>query len=183
MNRNEFIKTLEANLKGLPSSEKKEILYDYKEYFQIGLKSGKTEAALAKELGNPKNLAKEHQTEYHVKHALKEKSFSNLGRALVAGISLSFFNLVFLLGPILAIMAIYLGIGVVALAFILSPFTIWNSDFFIGIDGNAPKIFVSMTLLSVGILIGLGMIYMGKLFYEFILRYIKFNVGIIKGGK
>jgi uncharacterized membrane protein len=54
MNKMEFLKKLEAKLKGLPVNDIKEILSDYEEHFRIGLEKGKTEEEISVELGDLK---------------------------------------------------------------------------------------------------------------------------------
>ena len=55
---NDFLKALIRSLKHMSTSEKQEILDDYKEHFEAGLASGKTEQQIAQALGDPKQLAK-----------------------------------------------------------------------------------------------------------------------------
>lgn len=55
---NEFLKILMRSLKHMSASEKQEILDDYREHFEAGLASGKTEAQIAQALGDPVQLAK-----------------------------------------------------------------------------------------------------------------------------
>ena len=43
MNKNEFLHTLEKQLKGLPDTEVNDILADYTEHFDIGISHGRTE--------------------------------------------------------------------------------------------------------------------------------------------
>lgn len=60
MNREEYLKQLKAALKPLPEDELQDILYDYEEHFDIGLSKGKSEEEISAELGDPKEIAKNH---------------------------------------------------------------------------------------------------------------------------
>ena len=60
MNREEYLKQLKAALKSLPEDELQDILYDYEEHFDIGLSKGKSEKEISAELGDPKEIAKNH---------------------------------------------------------------------------------------------------------------------------
>lgn len=57
MNKSEFINRLEKALGGKSWEEKKEIIYDYEEYFQNATSEGKTEIQIVEELGNPEEIA------------------------------------------------------------------------------------------------------------------------------
>lgn len=55
---NDFLTRLERSLKHMGAQEKQDILQDYREHFEIGLASGKTEEQIARALGEPEQLAK-----------------------------------------------------------------------------------------------------------------------------
>lgn len=55
---NDFLTRLERSLKHMDAQEKQDILQDYREHFEIGLESGKTEKQIARALGEPEQLAK-----------------------------------------------------------------------------------------------------------------------------
>lgn len=81
MNRVEFINTLKIELGNLPPSEVEDILYDYEEHFEVGLSKGKTEEEIARELGNPRSIAKSYKVNYKINNAENNPStksfFSN----------------------------------------------------------------------------------------------------------
>ena len=78
MTRDEFITILKEELKNLPSAEVEDILYDYEEHFEVGLSKGKTEEEIAKELGNPKTIAKSYKANYRINNAENNPSTKNL---------------------------------------------------------------------------------------------------------
>lgn len=55
---NEFLMRLARSLKHMSAEEKQDILADYREHFEIGKESGKSEEQIAKALGEPEQLAK-----------------------------------------------------------------------------------------------------------------------------
>ncbi|MEE3156194.1 MAG: DUF1700 domain-containing protein, partial [Pseudomonadota bacterium] len=57
MTRLEFIRRLEAGLKGLPREDVDDILSDYAEHFEAGMAEGRSEEAIAAALGDPARLA------------------------------------------------------------------------------------------------------------------------------
>ncbi len=183
MEKNRFIKELNRLLEKVPEHDRREMLYDYEEHFSIGLAEGRSEDELILELGDPSVIARDLLADYRVTKAENDKSIPNMFNAIIAAISLSFFNLVFILGPVLGVFGVYVGLCLTAIAFTLSPLAIFPSIFFNGFEGLPFTFFASLTLCSIGILLSVGMIYVGRYFYNLILRYIKFNIRVIKGGK
>jgi uncharacterized membrane protein len=55
---NEFLTRLEKSLRHIGAEEKQDILQDYREHFEIGKSSGKSEEQIAQSLGEPEQLAK-----------------------------------------------------------------------------------------------------------------------------
>ena len=182
MTKAEFLQTLERELHKLNEHERKEILYDFEEHFAAGLAEGKTEDEIAKELGNPKMIAKEILVDYRISQAESEKSVKHMFQAILATVSLSFFNFMFVLGPVLAVIAFYISLCGVAIAFVLSPIG-WLVSFLIGFgEVNAVQsFFVSIFVCGLGLILSVGLYYFGKFLYELLLKYIKFNLRIVKG--
>ena len=54
---NEFLAAFSASLKHMRADKKEEILKDFREHFEIGIESGKSEQEIASELGGPRLLA------------------------------------------------------------------------------------------------------------------------------
>lgn len=183
MGRNEFIKSLESYLSKVPERDRKDMLYDFEEHFTIGIENGKTEEEVVSELGDPQMIAKDLIAEYRIRAAEKDRSVPNITRAMIATISLSFFNIVFLLGPVLGLIGVYIGLCVTAIVMTVAPLIVVSWGIFTGFDLFLLQFFVSIVLCAIGLLLSIAMINIGKLFYSVILRYIKFNVKIIKGGK
>lgn len=187
MNRNEFMSKLQTILGNISPSAKDEIMYDYREHFEIGLEQGKTEEEICIGLGDPKAIARQYRAEYMVKQADTNKSAGNVLRALFAALSLGFFNLIFML-PIMAVCVAVLaalasiaigfvfgGIGAL-LATILSPVVPWIS---IPDINPAILVFGSISLTTLGLLSGIGTIMLTKLSYRLTISYIKTNMNII----
>ncbi|HYK71661.1 MAG TPA: DUF1700 domain-containing protein [Pseudoneobacillus sp.] len=183
MVKNEFISKLESLLSRVPEHVRKEMLYDYQEHFEIGLDNGKSQKELMEELGDPHVIARDLLAEYRIGRAEKDKTPTNMFRAIMATISLSFFNLIFIIGPVAGLFGAYIALCAVSFALTVLPLVIFTS-YFLGYSYEtfAVNFFVSLTSFSLGLLMSIGMIQLGKFFYNVILRYIKFNVKVIKGG-
>lgn len=183
MEKSKFMQKLDKYLYKIPQSDRKEILYDYEEHFDIGLTKGKTEEEIVAELGDPSVIARELLAEYRVTRAEMDQSVPNMFHAIVATISLSFFNLVFILGPVLGVFGIYIGLCAAALVMTISPLYVLFAIFVNDFGTVVFLLFSSMITCSLGILLSIGMISVGKFLYRTLLNYIKFNLRVIKGEK
>lgn len=184
MVKNEFLDKLEYLLSRVPEHDRKEMLYDYQEHFEIGLANGRSQAELIAELGDPHVIARDLLADYRIVRAEKDKTPSNIGRAIIASISLSFFNLVFILGPVAGLFGAYVALCAVSFGLTILPLAILGSYFFgYSYESFFVNFFVSLTSFSLGVLMSIGMIHVGKFFYNVVLRYIKFNVKVVKGDK
>lgn len=187
MNKSEFLKTLKNALGGIPAKDLNDILYDYEEHFSIGTEKGKSEAEIGISLGDPKAIAKQFRAEYLVKQAEANKSTGNIFRAIFATLSLGFFNLVFMLGPFIAAVAILFAFwatsGAVTFAgLVVTAATFFPSTLFLNVSFPiypVPGFFIGIGTIALGLLMGIGTFYATKGFYNLIIAYIKLNLKII----
>src|SRR5699024_9739873 len=159
-----------------------DILHDYEEHFAMGKQAGKSEEEIADALGIPEKIAKEILATYHITQAETKASAGNMFRAVWAGVGLSFFNLIFVLGPFIALVAVVVAGWASAVAFVLSPFLIPVN--FIVYPGTFEwsDLFFMMTFCGVGILLAIGMYYFTKGMKWMFVRYLRFNVSLVRGG-
>ncbi len=94
MRKKEFLTKLRQNLRGIPSEEIHDILYDFEEYFNGGIQDGRSEEELADSLGNPKNIAKQVRAEFMVQLAKDAPSIRNMLNAIFATIGPGFFQVI-----------------------------------------------------------------------------------------
>ena len=193
MNRQEFINTLKPQLNQLAAADRDEIIYDYEEHFRIGLEEGKSEEEISTSLGDPRSLAKHFNVDYLVKRAEEDTSVSNTLKAVLATLGLGFFNLVFVLGPFLGLAGALFGLFVAAGAIIISGIAVFAATIAgpalpIAIDSTfalfvspAATFFISIGLICLGLLFLIGDIYLAKYFFTGTVKYLKYNVKIIRG--
>ncbi|MEK4009889.1 DUF1700 domain-containing protein [Peribacillus sp. FSL M8-0224] len=180
MNKEQFIKQLNASLTRLSLEEREDILQDYEEYFEIGMEEGKSEQEISKSLGNPKQISKELMATYHLGQVEQTTSASNVMRAVWAVIGLGFFNLVIVLGPFIALIGVVIAGWVSAIAFILAPL----GALFNLVLGNFQlfDLFFALGLCGIGIFIAMGMFVATSALTKGFIRYLKFNASLVKGG-
>lgn len=193
MNKKQFLTLLNDSLRGMDEEALKEILYDYEEHFSIGLENGKTEEEISSALGDPRTIASQYKFENALKRAENTTRPLNLLRAILAGVGLGFFNLVFVLG-------LYIGVVVTIFAFFISSIAFAFSGIMMIVQSLLPfnltwlsipfatEGFLSkMALFSFGVgFTSLGIlliIFFGKVaqwVYKLTLKYLKANISIVK---
>ncbi|GAB6168407.1 hypothetical protein JCM1393_08670 [Clostridium carnis] len=68
MTKEMFLNILKDGLSDFPAGELSDILYDYKEHFDVGFASGKTEENIIEELGNPYDIVNQYRNGYLQKY-------------------------------------------------------------------------------------------------------------------
>ncbi|MGM0889100.1 MAG: DUF1700 domain-containing protein [Bacillota bacterium] len=180
MNKEQFIKQLNASLTRLSLEEREDILQDYEEYFEIGMEEGKSEQEISKSLGNPRQISKELMASFHLGQVEQTTSAGNVMRAVWAVIGLGFFYLVIVLGPFIALIGVVIAGWVSAIAFILAPL----GALFNLVLGNFQlfDLFFALGLCGIGIFIAMGMFVATSALTKGFIRYLKFNASLVKGG-
>ena len=182
MNEKQFLEELKSGLHKLPESEREDIIMDFEEHFSIGKEGGKTEEEISKALGSPHQIAKEMKAAYYLEQVDHASSAGNIFRAVWATVGLGFFNLVFVLGPFIALVGIIFSGWITAFAFITAlPLVLIQAlispELFIWFD-----VFTSTALLGIGLFLLIGMLYVTRVFSKGFVRYLHFNTKLVKGG-
>ncbi|WP_226036214.1 HAAS signaling domain-containing protein [Aquibacillus saliphilus] len=181
MDKKYFLDALDYYLRKIPYSDRKEIIQDFEGQFQDGLLENKKEKEVAAELGDPKVIADNLLVDYQVDDPDIIQPDTNIFRAILLTIVLTLVNLIFIFGPIVAIIGVYFSFLAVGIAFSLAPFA-WIGSIIIGQTSDLLSVFfIVLTVCSLGVLLSIGMIYVGKILYQLIVSYIKLNIRIIKG--
>jgi uncharacterized membrane protein len=189
MNKKDFINKLSSYLGGIPEEDRRDVVNDFEEHFKEGIAAGRNEEDIAESLGDPRSLANQFKASILVSQAEKTTSPVNITRAVFATLGLGFFNLIFILGPFIAVVSVLIALFVCAITLTASGITMFFAGIFgplfpqyISISINpAVTIFGSIGVTCLGILFFVGDIYLTKLLYRLFLRYIKFNLRIITG--
>jgi uncharacterized membrane protein len=208
MNKEQFMKTLDETLNSFTWQEKKEIMYDYEEHFRIGLENGKTEEELIEELGDPRSIADQYKTasssetqgniqpvysSYNNGSTSYRETSSraeNVSISVIAVISLLIFNLIFIIGPYLGLAGGLIGLfagaigaffGGVALTFgtMFAPF-INSIGTFTGTVSPTASVLFGIGTMAFGALFFIGDCYLAKYFIKGTIKYVNWNLSIIK---
>lgn len=189
MTKNEFIAALDSQLSGIPENERKDMIYDYEEHFTFALEEGKTEEQICSELGDPKEIVRQYKLNYKVEKAAENPSARNVFSAVAAGISLGFFNLILFLPIFLSLAGVLLGLFIAAIGFVLggvlavfSPILAVTVPGIVIVGMNlSAAIFFGIGITALGALFFIGDCYLGKYFYKFTIKYLRWNVNVVKG--
>ncbi len=181
MNKDSFLKEIKKQFLFLDKEELEDVLNDYAEHFAMGLEAGRTEEEIAASLGDPKTLSKQYLAEFRLEQAKNKATPGNIARALLAVVALGLFNVIVMLGPIMAIFSIFLALFIIALALLGSGIAmmIFALPLFTGMATGA----VFLTGVAIA---ALGVIFLvlawggTKLFGSLLIRYIQKNIDIIK---
>lgn len=182
MNEQQFLKQLNNAIQILTADERQDILNDYKEHFAVGKEEGKTEEEIAEALGAPEKLAKEILAIHHVTQAETKATTGNMMRAVWAAVGLGFFNLVIVLGPFLGLAGVIIGGWAASVGLVLSPLLIPVNTLIYPGTFVWSDLFFMITSCGLGILIGVAMYYLTKGLKWIFVRYLRFNVSLVRGG-
>lgn len=182
MNKEQFLKQLDSSLKRLSPNERKDILQDYEEHFAVGLEAGKTEEEIAASLGLPNQIAKELLALYHLEKVETAATTGNIMRAAWAAIGLSFFNLVIVFGPFIALVGVIFAGWTAGMAFVASPLLVLVNTVINPGTFELADLFLSIALCGLGLFIAIGMFFTTKTVIHLFVRYLKFNASLVKGG-
>jgi uncharacterized membrane protein len=164
MKNEEKLYELQERLKGLPAEDREKLIELYEDLMEVAAENRKANPTL------PVTLAE---------HIPTEKNSYNMGRILLASVSLFFFNLIFVLGPAIAIFAVYLSLWIVSASFVISPIFVVTQVFIGGF--STFELFLSLILCGIGIALGVGMVKAGKGLNQVFWKYVNWNMTLIKG--
>jgi uncharacterized membrane protein len=188
MNKQGFLDELKRALGAMSEAEKAEIAADFEEHFRMGMAAGKSEEEIAKALGNPRTLGKSFAIDAMLETGKKEKSAATVLRAVLAFLSLGFFNVVFMLGPFIAFIAIIVSFwaaavsmavaGVVAVAAVALQPVLPSFMSFGGL--SVPFVlFAAVGVTALGLLGLIGMWFLTRGFIFAVGKYVQFSARIV----
>lgn len=189
MNKKDFFIILEKALINFPQNERSEIMYDYEEHFRFGIESGKTEEEIVIALGDPALIAKQYKANQTIELANTNPSTKNIFGAVLAAVSLGFFNLVIVLGPFIALVGVIFALFASAIAVIISGVALMIASIAAPIFPGIISVPLSIPLTAItlfgvgtsalGILFFIGVYNVAKYFSIVTIRYLKWNLSII----
>lgn len=190
MNKTEFLEQLRKELRGIPQVEIDDIIRDHDEIIRDAVAAGRTEESIVSSLGQPSELAKSLKAEIKIEKAQDASGLSAKLKAMLGAVGavlvLAPFNLIFVLGPLMALFGLLLGGWATAVAITVVCFTVALAFFFFTIVMPASLLgwvgigFGFLGVMFLG-LAGLGFMYMVSMMVaQLTLRYLKWNLNFVK---
>ncbi|MGC5774540.1 HAAS signaling domain-containing protein [Paenibacillus pabuli] len=193
MNRQQFMQAMEIHLRPMDPQERAELLADYDQHFEMGLREGRLEEEIARELGHPIEIAKEALGDRYDAQTPGSDPFyaptygemrlpknsNRAARNFFTGIGLIFLNLILGIPLGLILWSVWLVIASLSLL-VLSPVAA-AVDFLFLHHFDRAELFVSIGALGVGILFSLATKWVFKAFKVTTLQYIRWNKRTMKG--
>lgn len=187
MTRVEYINKLKTYLQGLPIDEVHDILSDYEEHFNIGISKGKSEEEIAKELGDPKEVAEGYRSSFKFNHnsnSTRVTDSNDNTRKVIFGLLVVIVNVIVLFVPVMTLFGLLTGLFVAGLGFTFGGFGImlgFPVRAFFGIA--SPHLLTSLGLglgmAALGLLMLILSVYIVKVLFKLAIKYFKWNVKLI----
>lgn len=191
MTKEEYLKNLRDELRGLDEKDVNDIINDQEEFIRDAMSAGRTEVEILRSLGSPKSLADSLKLEYKVKKIDASgstwesyKEILGSGGILIALAPLNFF---LLFGPVIAILSFMFSwivtsavIVFTGAALLIAQFVV---GFFIGLNfvQTATLLFGSIGVISFG-LIGVALfVLVSQVFIKLFISYAQWNISLVKG--
>ena len=203
MTKQEFLAELAKALYSLPANEQRDILRDYEEYFTDAEQAGRSDAAVIETLGQPAQIAKQLTAHRHLSAAQQRLTFASFLKATLAVLSLTFFNVVFILGPLIALASVVIAFWIVSITLLLTPAIYGIALLFripvtnvgdiytiLGTYEFTPSVqqgflqlggYVTMAACGFGLLGCIILYYTSRFFIRVFIQYMQFNVSVLRG--
>lgn len=176
MNKKRFLRILSGKLQSLSRDDRREILDFYEEYFVEKGNEGLSEQDICSSLGNVNEIARKALTE--LGYPYNELNVRNSGftaTKFILAVLLIFFNLIFIVGPVVGILGALFGLLAGGLGIAVGSFGVFLTDMAV-ID----KLSFLGLMLSGGLLLLALMSYLSYGFCVLLKRYILWNIRVIK---
>jgi uncharacterized membrane protein len=180
MNKQEYIETLRHYLAPLPEDERNELLRDYEAHFEYGQQNGKTEAEIARELGDPLALARDTVGADFLPLPPWAPRRTDIPRFIGVSILLIFMNLMFAIPIFASIWAAFISVCVATVAAVLAPVAFVVEIALFG-DFIPGKLFAVIGMTGIGMLLAVAVRYIGKWLIFITVSYGKWNYKTWRG--
>jgi uncharacterized membrane protein len=168
VNKSQFFKQLGGHLSKMPKTEKDDIFRDFEEFFADAERDGEEEQAVCARLGDPKKIAREYNMQKAIEEANQQKTFSSMGKAVLASTGLGAANFFYAICVVavgyIVIAALYItavGIGLGAVAALVGAIVLAGM---IGAYAFWFFLFGSIGLLALSVLGFIGIMQLSGLF-------------------
>ncbi|MDQ0273697.1 HAAS signaling domain-containing protein [Cytobacillus purgationiresistens] len=185
MNKNDFLKGLEKNLKYMSKEEKEDILKEYSLHYVEGGNNNESDEEISNNLGPPKEIAKELNAVYALRKVDEKKSIKAFSTAVLSIMGLSIMNfiiMIFSLFVLLIISPIILAFIIGVPIMIFSPIILIVMGFVNGFNTiGLGEIYEVIKGVILGSLLAVLGYYVAKSFVRLFIKNLKWNISIVRG--
>lgn len=180
MTRQAYLDDLTRLLRKLPAEDVAELIRDYDEHIRLASEHGVDETEVFKRLGDPKIVAKAVIAEYYLGLANTTKRPRPLLRAILASISLGFINGLIVVPPSAVVLVVLAVLDIVAAAMMATPvIAVYGALHGYGVTLIGLSLFVT----GLGLFLWTGTAWLLKrVLSPWVVRYLRFNIRLAKGG-
>lgn len=187
MNKEEYLKIIQKEIKKINTDEKEDILSEYESYFINGYKNNKNDEEIIKELGDPVKIAKEINAVNSLYKVENKKSIKRIFSAAFSIMELSILNLILIIFSFFVlllfspfILAYFIAVPIM----IISPIILLVMGIINGFStintGDIIEVIKGVTLGIILVFIGY---FITKYFWKLLVNYLNWNITIYKKGK
>jgi uncharacterized membrane protein len=187
MNKEEYLKIIQKEIKKINTDEKEDILSEYESYFINGYKNNKNDEEIIKELGDPVKIAKEINAVNSLYKVENKKSVKSIFSAAFSIMELSILNLILIIFSFFVlllfspfILAYFIAVPIM----IISPIILLVMGIINGFStintGDIIEVIKGVTLGIILVFIGY---FITKYFWKLLVNYLNWNITIYKKGK
>ncbi|MGZ3712108.1 MAG: DUF1700 domain-containing protein [Bdellovibrionota bacterium] len=191
MRKAEYLNELKIQLRALPANEVDDILRDQEEFIRDAMSAGKTEEQAIAGLGDPAAFAANLTAEMKIQRVSTSSSLKNqvsgTVSAVVAILALAPLNLIFVLGPFLALVAVAIAGWAVAFSGLLAACALFLGFFFkllfigAGFWVQISTFFFALGSIGASLLALIGMYFITQWLVLGTLAYLKWNLNFVRG--
>ena len=182
MNKKTYLNTLNKHLENISDEERADILDEYETHFISGIEDGQTEDMIAKELGHPKEIAKELNATLALDRAETNNKVGNVWQAIISVMGLGILNFFVILIPFVIIISILFSFIVTTLSLLITPAMLIVKGLYNGFDAiQSIDVYVVLTSFGLGLMIFTVTYLLTKWSYKLFVKYLRWNISIVKG--
>ncbi|HKQ43942.1 MAG TPA: DUF1700 domain-containing protein [Rhizomicrobium sp.] len=176
MNRAHFMAQLRDGLSGLHHTDISDILADYESHFADGAADGRSQEEVAAALGDPARLARELRAEIGFRRWEENRNAGNFVGVVLALLGLATIDFVILLPLLCILAAVFFGLSVACLAFVVGGTFLLFNLLWGGVMGNAAmQLLVGLGLISGAIGGGALLLLLMDIIAKLLIRYARLH--------
>lgn len=182
MSKKEYLNLLNKYLKNISEEDKQDILAEYETHFISGVEDGQTEEDIAKELGHPRDIAKEINATLAIDRAESHHKVGNVWQAIISVMGLGLLNFFVILIPFVIIISVLFSFMATTLSLLVTPAMLIVKGVYNGFDAvHQLDVYIVLASFGLGLVLFVVTYLLTKWSYQLTVKYLRWNISIVKG--